>query len=51
VLEQLGALLAPIARPVATGGAEAVEAGKDIESLGCGHDALLEWVDSVARDL
>ena len=42
VVEQLGALLAPVAGPVAAGGAEAVEAGKDVEGVGSGHDALLE---------
>src|SRR5450755_1306506 len=42
VLEELGALLAPVASPVAAGGAEAVEAGKDVECVGSGHDALLE---------
>src|SRR6202035_4670808 len=36
VVEQLGALLAPVAAPVATGGAEAVEAGKDVECVGSG---------------
>jgi hypothetical protein len=35
-------LLAPGAGPVATGGAESVEAGKDVECVGSGHDALLE---------
>ena len=35
VVEQLGALLAPVAAPVAVRcGAEAVEAGKDIEGVG-----------------
>src|SRR6266508_2979278 len=38
VLEQLGALLAPVAAPVAAVGAKAVEAGKDVESVGSGHD-------------
>jgi hypothetical protein len=42
-VEQLGALLAPVAGPVAAGGAEAVEAGKDVEGVGSGHDALLEY--------
>jgi hypothetical protein len=42
VVQQLGALLTPIAGPVATGGAVAVEAGKDIEGLGSGHVVLLE---------
>jgi hypothetical protein len=35
-------LLTPIAAPVAAVGAVAVEAGKDVEGLGSGHDALLE---------
>ena len=34
VVEQLGALLAPVAAPVAAGGAVAVEAGKDVEGVG-----------------
>src|SRR5215204_2509303 len=42
VVEELGALPAPVAGPVAAGGAEAVEAGKDVEGIGSGHDALLE---------
>src|SRR5207247_1931848 len=42
VVEELGALLAPVAAPVAAGGAEAVEAGKDVEGVGTGHGALLE---------
>src|ERR671936_3058200 len=44
VFEQLGALLAPVAAPVARGavGAVAIEAGKDVEGVGSGHDALLE---------
>src|ERR687885_717747 len=42
VLEQLGALLAPVAAPVTAVGAVAVEAGKDVEGVGSGHDALLE---------
>src|SRR5258708_7011185 len=42
VVEELGALLAPIPAPVAARGAEAVEAGKDVECVGSGHDALLE---------
>src|SRR5579864_4023782 len=42
-LEQLGALLAPVAAPVASAvGAEAIEAGKDVEGVDSGHDALLE---------
>src|SRR5207302_8664853 len=46
VVEQLRALLAPIAAPVAAaGGAEAIEAGKDVEGVGGGHDALLGCVD------
>ena len=46
VLEQLGALLAPVAAPVAglAVGAVAVEAGKDVKGVGRGHGALLEWV-------
>src|SRR5919197_268647 len=44
VVEELGALLAPVAGPIAAGGAEAVEAGKDVEGVGSGHDALLEWL-------
>src|SRR5207244_7018474 len=47
VVEELRALLAPIAGPVAAGGAEAVEAGKDVECVGGGHDALLECLDGV----
>src|SRR6266498_581937 len=42
LVEQLGALLAPVAAPVAAMGAVAVEAGKDVESVGSGHDVLLE---------
>ena len=44
VVEQLGALLAPVAGPVAAGvgGAEAIEAGEDVERVGRGHDALLD---------
>jgi hypothetical protein len=34
-------LLAPIATPIAVVGAEAVEAGKDVEGVKGGHDALL----------
>ena len=43
---ELGALLTPVAAPVAAAvvGAEAVEAGKDVEGVGSGHDALLEYV-------
>src|SRR5215218_10820394 len=44
VVEQLGALLTPVAGPVGAGGAVAVEAGKDVEGVGSGHDALLEWL-------
>jgi hypothetical protein len=43
VVKELGALLAPIAAPVAAVGAEAVEAGEDVESVGSGHDVLLEF--------
>src|SRR5215218_7719288 len=50
VVEQLGALLAPVAGPVAAGGAEAVEAGKDVECVGRGHDALLEWLIACSGD-
>src|SRR5687767_1710325 len=49
VLEQFGALLAPVAAPVAAGGAEAVEAGKDVEGVGSGHDVLLEYGRSGVR--
>jgi hypothetical protein len=43
VVEQLGALLTPVATPVATvDGPEAIEAGEDVEGVGRGHDALLE---------
>src|SRR6266511_4595188 len=42
VVEQLRALLAPVAAPVAAVGAVAVKAGKDVEGIGSGHDALLE---------
>jgi hypothetical protein len=35
-------LLAPVAGLVAAGGAETVEAGKDVECVGSRHDALLE---------
>src|SRR3954453_23977175 len=46
VVEQLRALLAPVAAPVAAaGGAEAIQAGKDVEGVGSGHEALLECVD------
>src|ERR671912_1438547 len=41
VLEELGALLAPVAGPVGAGGAVAVEAGKDVEGVGSGHVTLL----------
>src|SRR3954465_1692316 len=37
VLEQLGALLAPVAGPVAAGGAVTVEAGEYVEDVGRGH--------------
>ena len=37
VVEQLGALLAPVAGPVGAGGAVAVEAGEDVEGVGSGH--------------
>jgi hypothetical protein len=37
VVEELGAFLAPLARPVAAGGAESVKAAKDVESVGSGH--------------
>src|SRR6476659_3986749 len=46
VLEQFRALLPPVAAPVAAAGrAEAIQAGKDVEGVASGHDALLEWVD------
>lgn len=45
VVQQLGALLTPVAGPVAAGGAVAVEAGKDIEGVGSGHTLLPESVD------
>src|SRR3954453_13421653 len=46
VVEELRALLAPVAAPVtAAGGAEAIEAGKDVKGVGSGHDALLGCVD------
>jgi len=45
-LEQLGALLAPVAAqaaaPAAAVGAVAVEAGKDVEGVDRGHHVLLE---------
>jgi hypothetical protein len=51
VLEWLGALLAPVAAPVAVVGAEAVEAGKDVEgvpplraSRSGGGELPTEWV-------
>jgi hypothetical protein len=48
VVEQFGALLAPVATPVATANAaEAVEAGKDVEGVGSRHDALPSAVDGV----
>src|SRR5919197_3033914 len=50
VVEQLGALLAPVAGPIAAGGAVAVEAGKDVECVGSGHDALLEWLVACWED-
>ena len=40
----LGALLAPVAGPVAAGGAEAVEAGEDAEGVGSAHAPLLGWM-------
>ena len=49
MVKQLGALLAPVATPVAAVGAEAIEAGTDVESLDSGHDVLLEYVDGVCR--
>src|SRR5690606_26912976 len=42
VVKEFGALLAPVAGPVAGGGAVAVEAGKDVKGVGRGHGALLE---------
>jgi hypothetical protein len=43
VVEQLGALLAPVAAPVAAADAAvAVEAGKDVEGVRSGDNALLE---------
>src|ERR671920_2572784 len=44
VVEELGALLAPVAAPVARGGvgAVAVEGGEDVEGVGSGHVVLLE---------
>ena len=42
VVEQLGALLPRWAPVAAAGGAEAVEAGKDVEGVGSAHAALLE---------
>jgi hypothetical protein len=43
VVEQFGALLAPVAAPVAAADAAvAVEAGKDIERVSGGHDLLLK---------
>src|SRR5919108_2167159 len=47
VVGQLRALLAPVAAPVAAVGAEAIEAGKDVEGVGSGHDALLSAGDRV----
>jgi hypothetical protein len=49
VVEELGALLAPVAGPVAAGGAEAIEAGKDVEGVGSGHHVLLRMVERVCR--
>src|SRR6266487_2655998 len=45
VVEQLGALLTPVAAPVGAfaDGAVAIEAAKDVEGVGSGHDALLEY--------
>src|SRR5687768_10028960 len=42
VVKQLGALLTPVAAPVAAVGAVAVEAGKDVEGVGSRHVVLLE---------
>ena len=44
VVEELGALLTPVAALGAAVGAKAVEAGKDVEGVGSGDDALLEWL-------
>src|SRR5450432_3031425 len=45
--EQLGALLAPVAAPVAVGAirAVAIKGRKDVESVGSGHDVFLNTVD------
>src|ERR671910_960386 len=37
VVEQLRALLTPVAAPIAAVGAGAIEAGKDVEGVGGGH--------------
>src|ERR671916_423857 len=41
VVEQLGALLAPVAGPLGAGGAVAVEARENVERVGRGHGAHL----------
>jgi hypothetical protein len=47
MLEQFGALLAPVAAPAGAGAAEAVETHENVEGVGGGHDALLEFASSV----
>src|SRR6266487_219105 len=42
-IEQLRALLTPVAAPVAVVGAVAVEAGKDVPGVGGSHDSLLSF--------
>src|SRR3954451_203775 len=49
MVEQLGALLAPVAGPLGAGGAVTVEAGEDVEGVGRGHGSLLDAVDRVWR--
>src|SRR5689334_20621147 len=41
VVEEFGALLAPVAGPVAAGRAVTVEAGEDVEGVGSGHASCL----------
>src|SRR6266540_5972913 len=38
-----GPCFSPVAGPVGAGGAVAVEAGKDVEGVGRGHEVLLEY--------
>ena len=50
MIEQFGALLTPVAGPVAAGGAVAVDAGEDVGGVGSGQGALLECGWSIWGD-